>query len=182
MYRIFTDRFILTVSHPKMAWEVCQFNRRNRKFLQETEPTRPEEYYTLKGVRESLKYEDKQSRHCAEFRFWITEKNSSAIIGTVCLSSVIFGSVKSCFLSYKVDENFQGKGVATEAVKEAVDFAFKILRLHRIEAYVMPKNKKSIRVMEKLNFEEEGISRKCLEVNGRWEDHIRFSLLNPLGC
>ena len=81
-------------------------------------------------------------------------------------------------LGYVVDPAHQGKGYATEAVSEVIDFAWKILRLHRIESYVMPRNTRSLRVMEKLGFEKEGISRRCLEVNGVWEDHVRFSLLN----
>jgi len=129
-------------------------------------------------MRSILKEEDKASRKCQEFRFWISEKGSDEIIGTVCISNILFGSVKSCYLSYKISADCQGKGYATEAVGEVIDFAFKILQLHRIESYVMPRNTKSIRVMEKLDFMPEGLSKRCLEVNGVWEDHLRFSLLN----
>ncbi len=178
MYHLFTERLVLTISHPRLAEQVCRFNIENRKALADTEPTRPKEYYTFSGMRSILKEEDKASKKCQEFRFWISEKGSDEIIGTVCITNIIFGSVKSCYLSYKISAAEQGKGYATEAVSEVVDFAFKILQLHRIESYVMPKNTKSRRVMEKLNFEFEGISKRCLEVNGVWQDHMRFSLLN----
>lgn len=178
MYYLFTDRLILTLSHPKLARQVCRFNIKNREALADTEPTRPPEYYTVSGIRRYLKEEDKDSRGCREFRFWISEKGSDEIIGTVCISNILFGSVKSCYLSYKIDKDEQGKGYATEAVGEVVNFAFNILQLHRIESYVMPRNAKSLRVMEKLNFTAEGVSKRCLEVNGVWEDHVRFSLLN----
>ena len=178
MYYLFTDRLILTLSHPRLAEQVCRFNIKNRQALADTEPTRPKEYYTFSGVRRILKDEDKASRKCQEFRFWIKEKGSKEVIGTVCISNILFGSVKSCYLSYKIAQDCQGKGYATEAVGEVVRFAFEILQLHRIESYVMPRNGKSIRVMEKLNFIPEGLSKRCLEVNGVWEDHLRFSLLN----
>ena len=178
MYHLFTDRLILTLSHPRLAQQVCQFNIKNRAALADTEPTRPKEYYTFSGVRSILKEEDKASRKCQEFRFWIREKGSDQVIGTVCISNVLFGSVKSCYLSYKIAQDCQGKGYATEAVGEVINFAFKILQLHRIESYVMPRNAKSLRVMEKLGFMPEGLSKRCLEVNGVWEDHLRFSLLN----
>ncbi|MBQ7283542.1 MAG: GNAT family N-acetyltransferase [Oscillospiraceae bacterium] len=178
MYHLFTDRLILTLSHPRLAQAVCRFNRENRAALADTEPMRPKEYYTYSGVRSILREEDKASRKCEEFRFWIRKKGSDEVIGTVCISNVLFGSVKSCYLSYKISANQQGNGYATEAVKEVINFAFTILQLHRIESYVMPRNAKSLRVMEKLNFEPEGISKRCLEVNGVWEDHVRFSLLN----
>ena len=178
MYHLFTDRLVLTLSHPKLTGAVCRFHNENRAAFADTEPSRPADFYTFKGVRDNLRYDDKLSKKCEEFRFWITEKGSRELIGTVCISSILFGSVKSCFLSYKIAQDCQGKGYATEAVGEIVNFAFKILQLHRIESYVMPRNARSIRVMEKLAFVPEGVSKRCLEVNGAWEDHIRFSLLN----
>ncbi len=178
MYYLFTERLVLKLSNSKLAKEVCQFNINNKKALADTEPVRPDEYYTVKGIKAYLKEEDKASRKCEEFRFWITEKGSDEVIGTVSISSILFGSVKSCYMSYKVSYDKQGLGYATEAVAEVINFAFTVLQLHRIECYVMPRNKKSLRVMEKLNFENEGISKRCLEVNGVWEDHFRFSLLN----
>lgn len=178
MYRLFTERLVLTLSHPRLAARVAQFNTDNGKALADTEPNRPKEYYTAWGMKQILKEEDKASQKCEEFRFWISRKGDDEIIGTVCISNVLFGSVKSCYLSYKIGAEHQGKGYATEAVSEVIDFAWKILRLHRIESYVMPRNTRSLRVMEKLGFEKEGISRRCLEVNGVWEDHVRFSLLN----
>ena len=178
MYHLFTDRLVLTLSHPRLAAKVAEFNTVNRTALADTEPNRPKEYYTTQGMRRILRDEKKCSEKCEEFRFWIREKGGDKIVGTVCIGSILFGSVKSCYLSYKISADSQGKGYATEAVKEVINFAWNILRLHRVESYVMPRNKKSLRVMEKLGFEAEGISKRCLEVNGVWEDHIRFSLLN----
>ena len=178
MYRLFTPRLVLTLSHPRLAERVARFNIENRQALADTEPQRPKEYYTFSGMRRILKEEDKSSQKCEEFRFWLSEKGDDRIIGTVCISNILFGSVKSCYLSYKISADCQGKGYATEAVAEVIDFAWKILQLHRIESYVMPRNTKSLRVMEKLGIEPEGLSKRCLEVNGVWEDHIRFSLLN----
>lgn len=50
--------------------------------------------------------------------------------------------------------------------------------IHRIEANIMPKNKRSLRVVEKLGFYNEGIANKYLNINGKWEDHIHMVLLN----
>jgi ribosomal-protein-alanine N-acetyltransferase len=67
----------------------------------------------------------------------------------------------------------------TEALERAISFAFEDMRLHRIEANIMPKNARSIRVVEKLGFVNEGLSRKYLKIAGSWEDHIHYVLLNP---
>lgn len=66
----------------------------------------------------------------------------------------------------------------TEAVEAVVNHAFHELRLHRIEANIMPRNQASLRVVQKLGFQNEGISRKYLQINGKWEDHIHMVLLN----
>lgn len=67
----------------------------------------------------------------------------------------------------------------TEAVKLIVDFAFHELKLHRIEAGVMPRNLGSMRVLEKAGFHKEGIARKNVKINGVWEDHQVLAILNP---
>ncbi len=58
-----------------------------------------------------------------------------------------------------------------EAVRLMVDYAFTELKLHRIEAGVMPRNLGSIRVLEKAGFHREGIARSNVLINGKWEDH-----------
>lgn len=67
----------------------------------------------------------------------------------------------------------------TKAVNEVVDYAFNVLKLHRIEANVMPRNIASKRVLEKCGFIEEGYSKKYLYINGVWEDHIHMVKFNP---
>ena len=60
------------------------------------------------------------------------------------------------------------------AVEMLTKYAFEELGLHRIEANVMPKNKASLRVLEKNQFINEGVSKYYLNINGVWEDHISF--------
>ncbi|MEG1896386.1 MAG: GNAT family protein [Oscillospiraceae bacterium] len=178
MYKLLTERMYLVLSNMGLAKAVSAFNVKNIGALAYTEPSRPDEYYTISGQRRYLRMEKREADRCESFRFWLYEKGEKEVIGTVCISSVIFGSVKSCYLSYKVDSDKQGMGLATEAVREVIDFAFNVLELHRIETLVMPSNAKSIRIMEKTGFMPEGVSKACLEVNGQWEDHIRFALIN----
>ena len=62
----------------------------------------------------------------------------------------------------------------SEAVVVLSQFAFEELGLHRIEVCIIPRNANSRRVMEKLHFREEGIAERFLEINGVWEDHVRY--------
>lgn len=56
---------------------------------------------------------------------------------------------------------------------------FTKLQLHRLEANIMPRNKRSLRVVEKLGFYNEGLAEKYLNINGQWEDHLHLVLRNP---
>ncbi len=64
------------------------------------------------------------------------------------------------------------------SVAMLIKYAFEELGLHRIEANVMPKNKASLRVLEKNHFVNEGISKYYLNINGVWEDHIHMVKIN----
>lgn len=178
MYILATQRMYMTLAHPKLAGEVARFNERNREILRDVEPMRPYMFYTKKGQKRYLKLDYKDAMRCTEFRYFLTMKGEKKIIGTVCIGNIAFGSVKSCVLSYKMDKDYRNMGLCSEAVEEIIHFAFDVLRLHRIEAQVMPRNEKSLAIMRKFNFENEGLSKKCLEINGKWEDHYRFALLN----
>ena len=66
----------------------------------------------------------------------------------------------------------------TEAVTLGRAYAFSELGQHRIEGNVMPRNLPSRRVLEKCGFENEGLSKYYLKINGIWEDHIHMVKLN----
>ena len=74
-------------------------------------------------------------------------------------------------------EPFAGRGYMSRAVRAAAHFAFGTLRLHRLEAACLPHNDASIRVLESVGFQREGYARSYLRINGRWQDHILYALL-----
>jgi len=55
-------------------------------------------------------------------------------------------------------------------------FAFDSLALHRVEVNIVPRNAASRRVVEKLDLRSEGVSLRMLEIDGVWEDHMRFAI------
>ena len=66
--------------------------------------------------------------------------------------------------------------LAGEAVVGVMSYAFETLGLHRVEIAIVPRNRASIRVVEKLGLREEGIALRLIEINGVWEDHLRFAI------
>lgn len=88
------------------------------------------------------------------------------------------GAFCSAFLGYKLDKEYLNRGYMSMSVAMLIKYAFEELGLHRIEANVMPKNKASLRVLEKNHFVNEGISKYYLNINGVWEDHIHMVKIN----
>lgn len=83
----------------------------------------------------------------------------------------------SAELSYWLGEPFGGKGIPTEAVKLITKYGFSELRLQRLFAGVFEYNKSSIRVLEKCDFQIEGIAKKGLIKNQKIWDEYRYAIL-----
>ncbi|WP_312810611.1 GNAT family N-acetyltransferase [Sedimentibacter sp.] len=173
-----SDRLYLRIFKPKNAAEVLDYYKRNHSFLNEWEPRRTRDFYTLSYQKRQLFTEYNMFKDKSLVRFWIIKKNDNKLIGNVCYSNIIMGNFKSCFLGYKLDKDEINNGYMTEAIERTVQIMFDDFGLHRIEANVVPRNLRSLKVMEKLNFEREGFSKRYLEINGKWEDHIHFAVYN----
>jgi len=174
-----TERLILKALDESSAKIVFNYYLRNKSFLEEWEPKRNEEFYTEAYHKEQLKNDMSMMENKSLLRLWIFKKNDvKQTIGTIGFSNIVWGGFLSCYLGYKLDENEINQGYMTEAVKKGIDIMFKEYGLHRIEANIIPRNKRSLKVTEKLGFCNEGISKKYLKINGIWEDHIHMVLLN----
>ena len=96
--------------------------------------------------------------------------------GEVTLSSIQRGPFQSGFIGYWIDEALAGRGLVPEAVVVTLRFAFEAISLHRVEISIIPRNIASRRVVEKLGIREEGIAQRYLEIDGVWEDHVRYGI------
>jgi ribosomal-protein-alanine N-acetyltransferase len=180
MQRVYeTERLVLKILDKTYAELVLDYYSRNKVFLKEWEPIRAEEFYTGKYQEEQLDNALVNIANGSSFSVWIFKKeDSNRIIGCVSFSNIVRGAFLSCHLGYKLDNSEINKGYATEAIQKGIEIMFNELGLHRIEANIMPKNKRSLRVTEKLGFYNEGVAFKYLKINGKWEDHIHMVLLN----
>ena len=173
-----SDRLQLKTVSEDHAAEVLAFVQRNRVFFKVWEPARTEEYYTLAGQERLLADDRVATASGSKLKLWLFLKSDSRLIGHVHFSNIVRGPFQSCFLSYALDEAEKGKGYMTEALERATRILFQYEQLHRIEANVMPRNVRSLAVLERLGFRNEGLARRYLKINGTWEDHIHMVLLN----
>ncbi|PRX27992.1 ribosomal-protein-alanine N-acetyltransferase [Orenia metallireducens] len=171
-------RLTLKVIDENYADEVLNYFKRNEKFLKKWEPKRSEELYTLKYQKNQLRDDLSNISKGNLLKLWIFPKGDNKIIGSLIFSNIVRGCFQSCYLGYRLDEGKVNSGYMTEALEELIRFLFEELKLHRIEANIIPENKASLRVVEKLGFYNEGLARKYLKINDKWEDYIHMVLLN----
>lgn len=98
------------------------------------------------------------------------------LIGEMNVSSIQRGPFQNAYVGYWIDQRQAGHGYTPEALVVAMRFAFDDLRLHRLQIAIIPRNMASRRVVEKLGIRLEGLAERYLEINGVWEDHMRYGI------
>ncbi|HCJ76861.1 MAG TPA: N-acetyltransferase [Roseburia sp.] len=177
-----TDRLILRLLGEEEAPAVLQFYRKNRAVFEPYEAIHPEQFYTESYQRTLLNCELSLTLKHNLIRFYVFRReNPDEIIGTVCFRNIDRSTYYSCETGYRFSPAYWHKGYAREALAFGIQLMFEEFHLHRIEATVMPENTASIRLLESLAFQQEGIAREYALIQGKWEDHIRFALIRPSG-
>ena len=176
--RLETERLIVEPLGPSRAREVLEFLVRNREAFAPWEPVRDDSFFTLERQRALLMDAASALRQGTRLQFWMVERDSGAVVGAVNFFNVVRQAFLSCLVGFKTDAGRQGRGYMTEALGAAVRYVFDDQGLHRVEANVMPSNAASLRVLDKLGFEPEGLARRYLRIGGVWEDHLRLALRN----
>jgi ribosomal-protein-alanine N-acetyltransferase len=96
--------------------------------------------------------------------------------GEINISSLARGPFQNAYIGYWIDEAQAGNGYVPEACVVLFRYAFEELRLHRLQISIIPRNAPSRRVAEKLCLRDEGVAVRYLEIDGRWEDHVRYAI------
>lgn len=96
--------------------------------------------------------------------------------GEINLNGIVRGAQQTGTIGYWIDQAKAGHKYVAEGVVAVMRFAFDELHLHRIEICIVPRNHNSRRVMEALQIREEGTALRFLEINGAWEDHVRYAI------
>ena len=174
-----TDRLLLRELGPDHASAVRSYGIGARDYHTPWDPIRPADYWELPVVAERLRAQREESRSGHSLCLCLSLKaDPSRVIGVANLRNIVRGALLSAHLGYGLAPDVVGNGYMTEAITCLVQIAFAEMGLHRVEANVMPRNARSLAVVERAGFAREGLSPRYLRVNGRWEDHIRYARLN----
>ncbi len=81
-------------------------------------------------------------------------------------------------IGYMIAEEYNGRGLVTEAVKLMVDYGFNQMKMHSLEAVIDPENNASARVLEKNGFVKEGHFKEHEFFDGQFLNSVIYSLVN----
>ena len=134
---------------------------------------RPTDWSTFYSWTESLSKD--QTRIVFSIRK-LNEPPSIGFVGFSCINAVH----RSADLSIRIGEEAdRHRGYGTEAIRLALDFAWRHMNLHRIALTALAHNERAIRTFEAAGFEREGLSRSACFIAGRWCDVVTMGALSP---
>ena len=128
------------------------------------------------NISEVEKYIKKTKKDKRMLFFIVLLKENNQPIGSLGLNQLDFlnkGATTFSWLSF----NYWKKGYMYEAKKELINFAFKKLKLNRIESTCFKENKNIINHLKSLGFRKEGVLKKSLFYKNKYRDELIFGLL-----
>ena len=162
-----TDRLILRGMRVSDAEDMYAYAKRPSvtQYLTwnpHTDPAETREYLTYVG----------QRYRTGDFYDWaVVDKESGRAEGRM-IGTCGFTSFNcphdAAEIGYVLNPDYQGRGLATEAVRRVLEFGFDELGLHRIEAHFMEGNDASRRLMERVGMTFEGYARESMRIKGRF--------------
>jgi [ribosomal protein S5]-alanine N-acetyltransferase len=158
------------------AWQ--EVRRRNEEWLLKWEPRRnsnapdPVESRDAFALRCGARQRERQLGTGYGYGIFV----DGHFAGEINLSIVQRGPFQSAYVGYWIDQAKAGRGYMPEALVVLCRAAFEDLMLHRVQVSIIPRNHASRRVVEKLGLRDEGVALRYLEINGVWEDHIRYAI------
>ncbi|WP_300346510.1 GNAT family protein [Clostridium sp.] len=175
-FQLNTRRLVLRNLTPEHTQEMLDYYIKNENHLKQFEPTRDSSFYTYEGQKEILTESFRQFIDGTSIDLGIFKDEK--LIGKIKLSNIVYGILRSAFVGYSIDKDHQGKGYMKEVLRKVCNYAFEEMGLHRLEASTLLENERSQSVLKACDFEELGVSRKYLYINGEWRDHKIFYKIN----
>jgi ribosomal-protein-alanine N-acetyltransferase len=170
------NRVALRAPKVSDAQRLVEIQLDSLNFLTPWVPARSPEAFDVGATRTRILQDRRDFKADRHYKFCFTLGPNGPIIGRVALSQVFRGIFQNAYLGYYVDVRYQRQGLTSEAVRLALDTAFGPLRLHRLQAAIMPHNEASLALIRSVGFRLEGKAERYLQIAGGWQDHLLFAL------
>lgn len=156
-------------------WQQAHENRNPAQNEWDESPWKDSEL-TLAKFKKLINEQEKLAKQDKYYHFGIFLNEDGRLIGFVNLMDISRGVFQNAYLGYIIFNPYWGHGFAQEAIAAAKEISFKKLKLHRLEAGIAPKNKASINAIKKQGFQKEGLSKKRLYLNKKWQDMAIYAM------
>ena len=177
---LLTARLRLVAPAPPLAPQLLAFHERNREHLAPWEPPVEADFYTEATQTARLRELAARFEAGTGYGYLIQPiGDARRVIGSMNFSNVARQAFHSCHLGYALDQELEGQALMTEALACAIGEMFSPhINLHRIQAAVRPENWRSVEVLKRLGFHDEGLAIDYLFIDGLWRTHRLTALLN----
>ena len=166
----------IEIGDESLAPSLSQYLEKNRNRFAPIMPKMSDYYLTEDACRNRIRMA--QLEFQAETSLKLLILDNKCVIGNIHFTNIVRGPLQACFLGYKLDIDYEGRGVMYAALSVSIDYVFSQLNIHRISANYIPTNERSGKLLKRLGFKIEGFARDYLYLNGRWQDHILTSKIN----
>lgn len=150
---------------------------KNRSHIGKTFPVTLANSDSLDKTKDFLVVSIDKEKNKEGFHFYARDIKTNELIGYLCVKTIHY-RISKCELGYFVDEDFQGKGIISKMVSEALEFCFNELMLNKVFICTSEINLASQRIALKHNFKQEGILRdEFRNGDGELQNTVYFGLL-----
>ncbi len=113
------------------------------------------------------------------YQFGIFLKDTGKHIGNIKIGSINH-THRFADIGFLIgDKRCWGRGIATEAIKLATDFAFNTLKLHKLWGGAYSPNIGSMKAFLKNGYQQEGAKKNQYLCHGEYVDDVLFGKVNP---
>jgi ribosomal-protein-serine acetyltransferase len=111
------------------------------------------------------------------YYFYARDIKTNKLIGYLCVKTIDY-RISKCELGYFIDKDYQGKGITSKMVSDALEFCFDELKMNKVFICTSEVNLASQRIALKHNFKQEGILRdEFRNGDGQLQNTVYFGLL-----
>ena len=174
--RLETERMVLRLpAHGDFAaW--TSLRAESREFLTPWEPVWHADHLSRRAFTNRVYWAARASRSGASLPLFLVRQDG-VLLGAITLDGIRRGPAQMGTLGYWVGAPFARQGYMREAIGAVVGHAFGPMDLSRIEAACLPENVASRGALESCGFKYEGVAQSYLQINGRWRNHVLYSIL-----
>ncbi len=108
----------------------------------------------------------------------VTLKSRDQLIGVIGYVKINEENFRA-EVGYILHPDFHGKGMMSEALGAVVDYGFKEMKLHTIEAVIHPDNRASCNIIQRNGFMKEAHFKDFQYFEGKFQDAFVFSKISP---